>query len=116
MKIHGIDGMSDGDVNAELENGGKFVTYSYCVSIVFFSFKRSSDIYFIRAGNKDMPNRLGYSLISLVFGPWGIPWGPIWTASTIGKNLAGGENVTRKLLSQIRERAKTRANLKAIDA
>jgi len=33
--------------------------------------------------------RAGCTLVTLVFGWWGIPWGPVWTVGTIGRNLAG---------------------------
>ncbi len=29
-------------------------------------------------------------LVSGLFGWWGIPWGPVYTLQTIGKNSAGG--------------------------
>ena len=47
--------------------------------------------------------RLGlrYSLISLLFGWWGIPWGPIWTLGTVFKNLGGGVDVTANVLSAL---------------
>jgi hypothetical protein len=39
-------------------------------------------------------SRLGsaaiFTLISLIFGWWGIPWGPVFTVQTIGGNLRGG--------------------------
>jgi hypothetical protein len=42
---------------------------------------------------------LPFSLISLVAGWWGIPWGPIWTLTTLATNLSGGKDVTREILA-----------------
>ena len=33
-----------------------------------------------------------------VLGWWGIPWGPIWTISTIVTNLRGGRDVTNDVV------------------
>jgi hypothetical protein len=33
---------------------------------------------------------LPYSLTSLALGPWGLPWGPVWTLVAIWTNLTGG--------------------------
>jgi hypothetical protein len=31
-----------------------------------------------------------YAVASLLLGPWGLPWGPIWTAVAVWHNLTGG--------------------------
>ncbi len=33
---------------------------------------------------------LPYTLASLALGPWGVPWGPVWTAVAVWTNLTGG--------------------------
>jgi hypothetical protein len=33
---------------------------------------------------------LPYTAASLVLGPWGIPWGPVWTLVAVWTNLTGG--------------------------
>lgn len=68
MKIKGIEGLSGSDIAREIERGGKFVQYGYCVSILILTFRRSSDIYFIKGGNSGISNGLVFSLISLTFG------------------------------------------------
>jgi hypothetical protein len=99
MEIIGITGMSPGTLESEIAQGGKFLLFQYCVSAIFVSFRRESDVYFVRAGESTIARRLQYSLISLGFGWWGIPWGPIWTVSTVATNLAGGKNVTEAVLA-----------------
>lgn len=63
------------------------------------TFKRSSSIYFINPGESAVAKGLPFSLISLVAGWWGIPWGPIWTLTTLATNLSGGKDVTREILA-----------------
>ena len=50
MKIIGIENLSASELNVELQRGGKFVVYQYCVSIIVMTFRRSSDICFIKPG------------------------------------------------------------------
>jgi len=97
--IHGREGMTDDQLQFELQNGGRFVVFQYCISVVFMTFKRSSDVYFFRAGEARAAKGLPFSLISLLVGWWGIPWGPIWTISTIFRNSAGGLDVTNEILA-----------------
>jgi len=50
MKVHGIEGMSPDQIVFEIDRGGKFVFYRYCISVLILTFRRSSDIYFIPSG------------------------------------------------------------------
>ena len=65
------------------------------------TFKRPSDIYFIRPGDSKLLKILGFSAISLFLGWWGIPWGPIYTVGTIATNLGGGRDVTKEVLASL---------------
>jgi hypothetical protein len=40
-------------------------------------------------------------LISLLFGWWGIPWGPIYTVTSLFKNFGGGRDVTKEIMDHI---------------
>ncbi|MEY4751799.1 MAG: hypothetical protein RIQ60_4013 [Pseudomonadota bacterium] len=77
--------------------GDRFVVFQYCISIVFMSFKRSSGVYVVRAGEGTVCKAAPWCVLSLLLGWWGIPWGPIWTIGTVGKNLLGGEDVTAQV-------------------
>ncbi len=98
MKIKGIEGMTTADVKAEVERGGKFVIFQYCISIIVLTFKRSSDVYFIRAGEGTFGAGIGYSLLALFLGWWGIPWGPIYTIGALANNFGGGKDVTDAIM------------------
>jgi hypothetical protein len=105
VKVVGVENMSMDQVKAELAAGGRFVIYQYCISIVVMTFKRTSHIFLIRAGDNALVKGLPYTLVSLMLGWWGIPWGPIWTLSTIVTNLRGGRNVTTEVMSSMGTRA-----------
>lgn len=72
----------------------RLVVFHYCISIVILTFKRVSDIKVIPAGRSRLLAGLPYTLITLVAGWWGIPWGPIWTIQALVRNLRGGTDVT----------------------
>jgi len=101
VRIIGIENMSPEQLKGEVAAGGRFVIYQYCISVVVVSFKRGSDIYFIRAEDNAVTKGLLFTLCSLVLGWWGIPWGPIWTIATIVTNLRGGRNVTAEVLRSL---------------
>ncbi|MFZ4766207.1 MAG: hypothetical protein ACOYMN_14755, partial [Roseimicrobium sp.] len=96
--VSGTEGIVLGDVEQEVLKGGRFVVYSYNFSVLVMSFRRSSGIHFLRPGNDGAARALGYTLFSLLFGPWGFPWGLIWTPVSVFTNLAGGKDVTAPLL------------------
>ena len=51
-KIRGIEGMKNGELEFEIQHGGKFVLFQYCISIIVITFRRPSDIYFFAARRK----------------------------------------------------------------
>jgi len=101
MKIKNIEGLTVDELNREVSNGAKFVLYSYTVSIIIMTFKRPSDIYFVRADEKPIVKGLPFTFLSLVLGWWGIPWGPIYTIQSLAKNLGGGKDVTQHVMASM---------------
>jgi hypothetical protein len=99
MKINGIEGMTLGELRSELQRGGKFVVFQYCSSVIILTSKRSSDVYFIRAGESSISRGLQYSLWTLLFGWWGIPWGPIYSIESLMVNFSGGRDVTQEVIA-----------------
>ena len=102
IKIQGVAGLSQSEIDFELQRGGKFVLFQYCVSVMVLTFKRPSDIYFIRAGESPAKKGLPFTLLSLVAGWWGIPWGPIYTIQSVYNNLQGGKDVTQQIRNSLR--------------
>jgi hypothetical protein len=105
MKINGIEGMGNIEFQAELQKGGKFVTYQYVISLLVITFKRSSDVYFVKADESAAAKGLLFTLLSLVLGWWGIPWGPIYTIQALIVNLGGGKDVTAQMLAAMAQSA-----------
>lgn len=90
-EIRGIAGMTPGEIDFEVQRGGRFVYFEYCISAVVVTFKKPSAVYFIPKGEGTFLKSLPYTLVSLLLGWWGFPWGPIYTVQTVFNNLSGGE-------------------------
>lgn len=100
-KIKNIEGLSSDEINNELNNGAKFIVFQYCFSIIVMTFKRGSDIYFVKTGESTVKHSIGFTLITLIFGWWGIPWGPIYSIGALYSNLTGGKDVTQDVLNSM---------------
>ena len=85
------------ELETELQRGAKFVVYRYCISIIILTFRRSSPVHFLPAGQNRIRHGLVYSLISFLLGWWGIPWGPIYTIESLVVNFRGGKDVTAEI-------------------
>jgi hypothetical protein len=105
MRIIGIEGMSGEDLSYELQRGAKFVMYQYCISILILTFKRPTDIYFVKAGQSAVTKGLGFSVLTFFFGWWGFPWGPIYTIGSFVVNFRGGKDVTREVVHTLQQSA-----------
>lgn len=78
MAIYGTEGMNGEQLYDEIHRGGRFVVYQYAVSLLVITFRRGSDIYFIKAGKSAVAQGLPYTFLSLLLGWWGFPWGIIY--------------------------------------
>jgi hypothetical protein len=101
-KIVGMEDIkSGGQLQAEIQQGGRFVMYQYCISLLVITFKRSSNIYFISHEQSAVVKGLPFTLLSLVLGWWGIPWGPIYTIQSVWVNFKGGRDVTQEVIASM---------------
>jgi hypothetical protein len=99
--IVGIQGMNPQQLALEVQRGGKFVQYQYCVSALVVTFKRGTDIYFVPAEQSRSMKGLGWTLLTLLAGWWGIPWGPIYSVQSLWVNLRGGHDLTPAVASTL---------------
>ena len=97
VKIKNIEGLTVDEINHEISKGAKFVAFQYCISIFVMTFKRGSSIYFIRSGESTLKHSLVFTLITLLFGWWGFPWGPVYSISSLSINPAGGKDLTQEV-------------------
>jgi hypothetical protein len=98
MKIQNTNNLSLSEIKSEVSNGAKFVVFQYTVSILIMTFKRPTDVHFIRSNESHWGKSLPYTLLSLILGWWGFPWGLIYTPMAIFTNLTGGKDVTQEVM------------------
>ena len=96
MKIVGAENMSPDQMRFEIQRGAKLVYFQYAISVLVMSFRRSSNIYFIPAGEGMLGKSLPWTFLSLIAGWWGIPWGPIWTIQALITNFQGWQRCDRR--------------------
>jgi hypothetical protein len=97
MAIQGIGNMTPDQLRFELQRGAKLVRYQYCISALVITFRRSSEVYYIPAGESAVTKGLQWSLLTLVAGWWGIPWGPIFSIQSLYTNFKGGKDLTAEI-------------------
>jgi hypothetical protein len=100
-QINNIEGLSTADINHELGNGAKFVVFQYCISLLVITFRRSSNIYFIKGGESTIKHSIGFTLLTFFLGWWGIPWGPIYSIGSLVTNISGGKDVTQGIINAL---------------
>ncbi len=109
MEIKGVKNMSSIDMVKEVDKGGRFVLYTYCISIVVMTFKRPSAVYFLKSNESPVKHGWPFLLISTIFGWWGIPWGPVYTVQSIYKSFAGTDvtfEVVKSLTQTVEQQSK----------
>ncbi|MEZ5427752.1 MAG: hypothetical protein R2747_15895 [Pyrinomonadaceae bacterium] len=101
MEIKGLENISPQMLSQEIKRGAKFVVFEFCISLLIVTFKQPSSIYFIRSDEGTFGKSIKFTIISLVLGWWGFPWGPIYTIAALVTNLRGGKDVTMEVMNAI---------------
>lgn len=101
MRIKNIDGLSANDLQEEVNEGARFVYYAWTVSVIIFTFKRASGVYLVHPGENWISKGFIFTLISFLFGWWGIPAGPKHTIESIRTNMNGGKDVTDEVMAVV---------------
>lgn len=90
---HGVKGaeeMSSAELAEALRSGARVVAHRWAISLVFVTFYLATRPTYIAPGRRDW-RALAYSLLTLVCGWWGIPWGrcgPFRRSSTTARGVA----------------------------
>ena len=79
-------------------SGERLVFYEYCISLVFITLRRPSRLYRVPADSLGLLPGLRYTLLTLLLGWWGIPWGLIYTPLVLWTNFSGGREITAEEL------------------
>lgn len=99
MKIKNAEHITEYELKEALKRGDGIVHFKYTVSIIIMTFRRNSGAYILRDGESHLPYSWKYSLISVLFGWWGFPWGLIHTPEALFTNFSGGKDITQEINS-----------------
>jgi hypothetical protein len=100
VAIQGLEDIASLEqLETELLQGARFVTYYYTFSVLVMTYRRASDIRYIRPFKSRVAAGLPFTFLSLLVGWWGIPWGPIYTVQSVWVNLRGGKDVTKSVMA-----------------
>ena len=66
------------------------VRFEVCYSVLVATVRWHSAPHDTRSPWHRVRLGLPYALASLLLGPWGLPWGPVWTVVAVWTNLTGG--------------------------
>lgn len=101
MEIKGIENMTYEQLYDDINFGGQFVVFTYVISIVIMTFKRpSKTIYYVKSTENSIKYGWKYLIITLLFGWWGIPFGPIYSIGSIDTAFSG-EDITDEVLEAL---------------
>lgn len=79
----------------EITPDTQLVSYTYVISVIVMTFRRSTRYYFMEAEHgQAVAAKLLCILCNLTLGWWGFPWGPIWTVKETVCNLINHETKT----------------------
>lgn len=81
-----------------MDSGLRAVRFEYCISLIAMTLRRESEIVILERGQSAFLAGLPYSLITILLGWWGIPWGIILTPRILWRNVRGGTPVTSAAL------------------
>jgi hypothetical protein len=100
-------GLEPSDIEAQLAAGSRFVVFEYCISLIIVTLRQPSRVHLIPAGKTGLLPGFPYTILSLLLGWWGIPWGLIYTPLVVVTNLAGGRDITAAMRAMLSSPALT---------
>lgn len=122
MKIKNAENLSAEQLQEEINRGGRFVQYQYAVSFIVATIKPETGVYLIRKGESAVKKSIFFTMLSFLFGWWGIPFGPTHTIAALRTNLRGGKDVTDEVVATIaghilfREAEKRKAKAQVLES
>ena len=95
-----INGLTAHDLQRQVDNGAQFIYFAYTISLIVVTFKRTSGVYLVQQAEKRAIRGIPFTMISLLFGWWGIPFGPLYTIESIRTNMRG-KDVTDEVMATV---------------
>ncbi len=94
------------EIRTHVADGARLVRFEIVISAFVFTIRRQSAVYLTHSWQERYLRGIWYSLATLLLGPWGVPWGLIFTPHAIWVNLTGGIDATDEVLAWLDAREK----------
>jgi hypothetical protein len=101
FRLHGTRPLFAEELRTRVAAGARCVRFEYCFSFLFVTIRRQSEVYLTYSWHGRYLRGLWFSVLALVLGPWGVPWGPVWTAWAVWANATGGADCTAEVLAAL---------------
>jgi hypothetical protein len=98
LNLRGTRPLFDEELRTRIAAGARCVRFEYCFSFLFFTVRRQSPVYLTEAWQQRYLVGLRYSVLALVLGPWGVPWGVVFALWSVWVNTTGGVDCTEAVL------------------
>lgn len=89
------------ELRTRVAAGARCVRFEYCFSLIFVTVRRQSAVYLTASWQERYLRGLWFSFLALVLGPWGVPWGLVWTLWAVWVNTTGGADCTREVRAEL---------------
>jgi hypothetical protein len=99
LDIRGFRPLFREELRARIANGARCVRFEFVFSCVFVTLRRLSPVYLTHSWQERYVRGMGFSLLALLLGPWGAPWGLVHTPRAIWTNTTGGHDCTEEVLA-----------------
>lgn len=99
LHFRGVRPLFAEELRTRLASGSRCVRFEFCFSLLFVTVRRQSPVYLTDSWQQRYVRGLGYSALAVLFGPWGVPWGLLWTPWAVWVNATGGADCTREVLA-----------------
>ena len=103
LALAGVDPITPEELRWRVGEGWRCVRFEVCISFLIATVRRHSPVYLTDSWQNRYILGMSYNAVSLLLGPWGVPWGLLWTARALWTNLTGGVDVTDELLERLDE-------------
>jgi hypothetical protein len=99
LNLRGTRPLFDEELRTRVTAGARCVRFEFCFSLLFVTIRRQSAVYLTQSWEQRYIWGLWYSVLALLLGPWGIPWGLLWTPWAVWVNTTGGADCTDEILA-----------------
>jgi len=101
VRYQRFDSLTAAQRDDALAAGGRLIFFEFCISLGFVTLRRPSALYLLRPGQWGWWRGLPYTILTVVFGWWGVPWGLVYTPLALWTNLTGGREITAEEWRQV---------------